>query len=85
MQDMDSKTQELMCNVDKMADNLMLNLKGYSVDKKNKAMTSIQRQFDKAKGYSDDKVQLAIQTYGLVCWFYVVHVTLKLLYSTCTF
>jgi len=67
MQDMDSKTQELMCNVDKMADNLMLNLKGYSVDKKNKAMTSIQRQFDKAKGYSDDKVQLAIQTYGLVC------------------
>jgi len=45
----------------------MSNVKGYSVEKKNETMNSIQRQFDKAKEYGDDKVQLAIQTYELVC------------------
>jgi len=30
-------------------------------------MNRIQRQFNKAREYSDDKVQLAIQTYALVC------------------
>lgn len=67
MRDLDSRAQELMRNIDKLADDYMSNVKGYSVEKKSETMTSIQRQFDKAKEYGDDKVQLAIQTYELVC------------------
>jgi len=66
MRDLDSRAQELMRNIDKLADDYMSNVKGYPTDKKNETMTSIQRQFDKAKEYGDDKVQLAIQTYELV-------------------
>ncbi|XP_050429424.1 inhibitor of growth protein 4 isoform X2 [Adelges cooleyi] len=66
MRDLDSRAQELMRSIDKLADDYMSNVKGYSSDKKNETMTSIQRQFDKAKEYGDDKVQLAIQTYELV-------------------
>ncbi|XP_050520867.1 inhibitor of growth protein 4 [Daktulosphaira vitifoliae] len=66
MRDLDSRAQELMRNIDKLADDYMSNVKGYSSEKKNETMSSIQRQFDKAKEYGDDKVQLAIQTYELV-------------------
>ena len=67
MRDLDSRVQELMRNIDKLTDDYMLNVKGYTADKKREMMTNIQRQYDKAKEYSDDKVQLSIQTYELVC------------------
>jgi len=67
MQRLDSKVQELMLNIDKLANDYMSNVKRYSVEKKNETMTSIQRQFEKAKEYSDDKVQLAKENYELVC------------------
>ncbi|CAH1738409.1 hypothetical protein AGLY_006053 [Aphis glycines] len=66
MRDLDSRAQELMRNIDKLADDYLSNSKGYAPDKKGETLTSIQRQFDKAKEYGDDKVQLAIQTYELV-------------------
>ncbi|KAF0753553.1 inhibitor of growth protein 5-like isoform X1, partial [Aphis craccivora] len=65
MRDLDSRAQTLMCNIDKQADDYLSNVKGYAPDKKTEALSSIQRQFDKAKEYGDDKVQLAIQTYEL--------------------
>ncbi|XP_060844873.1 inhibitor of growth protein 4-like [Rhopalosiphum padi] len=66
MRDLDSRVQELMRNIDKLTDDYMSNSKGYTADKNREMMTSIQRQFDKAKEYSDDKVQLSIQTYEMV-------------------
>ncbi|XP_060873284.1 inhibitor of growth protein 4-like [Metopolophium dirhodum] len=66
MQLLDSKVQELMLNIDKLANDYMSNVKRYSVEKKNETMTIIQRQFDKAKEYSDDKFQLAKENYELV-------------------
>ncbi|XP_027843498.1 inhibitor of growth protein 5-like isoform X1 [Aphis gossypii] len=66
MRDLDSRTQEKMCNIDKMADDYLSNIKTYSGDTKKEKMTDIQLQFNKAKEYSDDKVQLSIQTYELV-------------------
>lgn len=66
MRDLDSRAQELMRNIDKMADDYMSNVQVISAEKKGETLTSIQRQFDKAKEYGDDKVQLAIQTYELV-------------------
>ncbi|XP_026818191.1 inhibitor of growth protein 4-like isoform X2 [Rhopalosiphum maidis] len=66
MRDLDSRVQQLMRNIDKLTDEYMSNVKGYTADKKREMLTNIQRQFDKAKEYGDDKVQLAIQTYELV-------------------
>lgn len=68
MRDLDSRAQELMRNIDKVADEYMSNIRGYSNEKKSDTLNSIQRQFDKAKEYGDDKVQLAIQTYELVSY-----------------
>jgi len=67
MRDLDSRAQEEMCNIDKMADDYLSNINNYSGDTKKEKMTDIQLQFNKAKEYSDDKVQLSIQTYELVC------------------
>jgi len=69
MRDLDSRAQEQMCNSDRMADDFLSNINNYSGDKKKEKMTEIQREFDKAKDYADDKVQLSIQTYELVCCF----------------
>ncbi|XP_026818455.1 inhibitor of growth protein 4-like isoform X2 [Rhopalosiphum maidis] len=66
MRDLDSRVQELMRNIDKLTNDYMSNVKGYTADKKREMLTTIQHQFDKVKEYSDDKVQLAIQTYELV-------------------
>ncbi|XP_001949522.2 inhibitor of growth protein 4-like [Acyrthosiphon pisum] len=66
MRDLDSTQQELIRNNDKLTTDYMSNVNRYSVEKNNDTVTSIQRQFDKAKEYGDDKVQLAIQTYELV-------------------
>jgi len=57
----------------------MSNVKEYSLDKKKETMANIQRQFDTAKAYSDDKVKLSIQTYELVCIFGFGNKTLELL------
>jgi len=44
----------------------MSNVKEYSIDKNNKTMASIQHQFETAKKFTDDKVQLSLHTYKLV-------------------
>lgn len=66
MGEIDSKTNKLSRNADNMAEGLMSKFKEYSSDKKKVIMTSIQQQFDKAKNYSDDKVQLSKLNYDLV-------------------
>ncbi|KAL1116876.1 hypothetical protein AAG570_005345 [Ranatra chinensis] len=66
MRELDSRAQAIMRNIDKMADDFMNNVKTMSAEKKKETMNEIQAQFNKAKEYGDDKVQLAIQTYELV-------------------
>ncbi|XP_075214047.1 inhibitor of growth protein 5 isoform X2 [Lycorma delicatula] len=66
MRDLDSRAQSVMRNIDKMADDYLHNIKALSNEKKKEGMADIISQFDKAKEYGDDKVQLAIQTYELV-------------------
>jgi len=69
MKELDYRSQKVMNNIDKMADSYMSNVKEYSVDQKKETLASIKHHFDTAKAYSDDKVQLSIQTYELVCRF----------------
>ncbi|XP_066902053.1 inhibitor of growth protein 5 isoform X1 [Halyomorpha halys] len=66
MRDLDTRAQAVMRNIDQMADEFMSNLKSMSSEKKKEKMSEIQQQYNKAKEYGDDKVQLAIQTYELV-------------------
>jgi len=62
-------TQQLMCEIDKMADNYMATHKESSAKKNEKTMKTINRMYKQVKEYGDDKVQLAIQTYELVSYF----------------
>lgn len=66
MRDLDSRARELMQNIDRQASVYLTNVRGMGSDKRKDQMDKIQEQFNKAKEYGDDKVQLAIQTYELV-------------------
>jgi inhibitor of growth protein 4 len=66
MRDLDSRAQELMKQIDKLGDDYLNNMKIFNTEKKKEHMNEIQKLFNKAKEYGDDKVQLAIQTYELV-------------------
>jgi len=66
MQELDSRCHELMNKIDRLADNYLSNVKEYSVDKKNETLASVQNQFDTAKKFTDDKVQLSLNTYKVV-------------------
>lgn len=66
MRDLDARAQNVMRNIDKMVDDYLQNVKVLTSEKKKEKMNEIQSQFNKAKEYGDDKVQLAIQTYELV-------------------
>lgn len=70
MRDLDTRAQELMKNIDKLGDDYLNNIKINSTEKKKELMNEIQKLFNKAKEYGDDKVQLAIQTYELVIIFF---------------
>lgn len=66
MRDLDTRAQSLMRTIDSLADQYLHNVSTMSLEKRKEQMECIQSQFNKAKEYGDDKVQLAIQTYELV-------------------
>ncbi|CAH1733357.1 unnamed protein product [Aphis gossypii] len=65
MREIDLRAQQVISDIGKQTDKYFKS-KAYLTDKNKKKMNRIQGQFDKAKAYGDDKVQLAIQTYALV-------------------
>ncbi|CAI6354780.1 unnamed protein product [Macrosiphum euphorbiae] len=66
MQELDLRSQKVMNNIDNIANNYLSNAKEYSLDEKKVTMANITHQFNIAKEYSDDKVQLSIESYELV-------------------
>ncbi|KAK8746447.1 hypothetical protein OTU49_017022 [Cherax quadricarinatus] len=66
MRDLDQRSQDVMRNIDQISDEYLSTVKGLSPEKRSEQMSKIQKMFNRAKEYSDDKVQLAIQTYELV-------------------
>jgi len=66
MRDLDNRAQSLMREIDSMADDYLKVVAQSSPEKRKEQMEKIQKLFNKAKEYGDDKVQLAIQTYELV-------------------
>ncbi|KAK8398220.1 hypothetical protein O3P69_003853 [Scylla paramamosain] len=66
MRDLDQRSQDVMRNIDQISDEYLTTVKSLSPEKRSEQMSKIQKMFNRAKEYSDDKVQLAIQTYELV-------------------
>ncbi|KAE9525475.1 hypothetical protein AGLY_014275 [Aphis glycines] len=65
MREIDSRAQQVISDIGKQTDKYFKS-KAYLTDKNKKKINRIQSKFDEAKAYSDDKVQLAVQTYALV-------------------
>lgn len=66
MRDLDQRAQDVMRNIDQLSDEYLVTVKNLSPEKRSESMSRIQKMFNRAKEFSDDKVQLAIQTYELV-------------------
>lgn len=66
MRDLDNRAQSLMKEIDTQAEDYLKVISTTSPEKRKEQMEKIQKLFNKAKEYGDDKVQLAIQTYELV-------------------
>lgn len=66
MRDLDNRAQVIMKEIDGLANDYLKVVAQTSPDKRKEQMEKIQKLFNKAKEYGDDKVQLAIQTYELV-------------------
>lgn len=70
MRKLDDRAQTAMKSIDSHAKEFMRKLSDSSTimseEERKERLSDIKQLFDKAKEYSDDKVQLAIQTYELV-------------------
>uniref|UniRef100_A0A673N234 Inhibitor of growth family, member 5a n=1 Tax=Sinocyclocheilus rhinocerous TaxID=307959 RepID=A0A673N234_9TELE len=60
MRELDNRAEEKKCEIDKLAEEYIKNVRNLAPDQR------IQNGFSKCKEYSDDKVQLAMQTYEMV-------------------
>ena len=66
MRDLDNRAQSIMKEIDGLAEDYLKVISQSSTEKRKDQMEKVQKHFNKAKEYGDDKVQLAIQTYELV-------------------
>ena len=66
MRDLDNRAQSIMKEIDDLAEDYLKVISQSSTEKRKDQMEKVQKHFNKAKEYGDDKVQLAIQTYELV-------------------
>lgn len=57
---------EKKCEIDKLAEEYITNVRNLAPDQRVEHLQKIQNGFSKCKEYSDDKVQLAMQTYEMV-------------------
>ena len=60
---------DVLHKIDNMADEYLNKVKSLSPEKKTEQMGTIQKLFTRSREYSDDKVQLAMQTYEMVQQF----------------
>jgi len=66
MRDLDTRTQDVVKKINDAADDYMKKVNDMDATEKVERFHSIHTLFGKAKDFSDDKVQLAMQTYEMV-------------------
>ncbi|CAJ0952658.1 unnamed protein product, partial [Ranitomeya imitator] len=66
MRDLDQRTEDLKCHIDRLSRQYMSNARTLSSEEKLQLLRQVQEAYSKCKEYGDDKVQLAMQTYEMV-------------------
>uniref|UniRef100_A0A671SS42 Inhibitor of growth family, member 5a n=1 Tax=Sinocyclocheilus anshuiensis TaxID=1608454 RepID=A0A671SS42_9TELE len=66
MRELDNRAEEKKCEIDKLAEEYIRNVRNLAPDQRVEHLQKIQNGFSKCKEYSDNKVQLAMQTYEMV-------------------
>uniref|UniRef100_A0A672SMW6 Inhibitor of growth protein 5-like n=1 Tax=Sinocyclocheilus grahami TaxID=75366 RepID=A0A672SMW6_SINGR len=66
MRELDNRAEEKKCEIDKLAEEYIKTVRNLAPDQRVEHLQKIQNGFSKCKEYSDDKVQLAMQTYEMV-------------------
>ncbi|CAI9617949.1 unnamed protein product [Staurois parvus] len=66
MRDLDQRTEDLKCQIDRLSSQYMSNARTLSSEEKLQLLRQVQEAYGKCKEYGDDKVQLAMQTYEMV-------------------
>ncbi|KAI1891369.1 hypothetical protein AGOR_G00143110 [Albula goreensis] len=66
MHDLDNRTEEKKSEIDKLAAEYIENVRNLASEQRVEHLQKIQAAYSKCKEYSDDKVQLAMQTYEMV-------------------
>ena len=66
MRELDQRTQDVLKEIDDMAENYTESVRNLPPMEKTEKLKKIEESFAKAKELSDDKVQLAMQTYEMV-------------------
>jgi len=66
MHELDKRNRETMVQIDSSSDEYLRKVRDLSPSKRKLEMEKIQKMFKKSKEMSDDKVQIALQTYELV-------------------
>lgn len=66
MRNLDGRAQSIMQDIDRLGYEFLQIAGEASTERRKEHVSKLQKLFNKAKEYGDDKVQLAIQTYELV-------------------
>ncbi|KAI4896848.1 hypothetical protein NFI96_016910, partial [Prochilodus magdalenae] len=66
MRELDNRTEEKKGEIDKLAEEYISNVRNLASEQRMEHLQKIQNAYSKCKEYSDDKVQLAMQTYEMV-------------------
>ncbi len=66
IQDLDSRVRDILIHIDELKDIYLKSYKSYDQETRLTKVKEIDEQYEKCKQYSDEKVQLANQTYELV-------------------
>merc|ERR1719438_757517 len=66
MHDLDTKNKDILVDIDTASDDYLKKVRDLSPAKRKAEMEKIQRMFKKAREISDDKVNIAVNTYELV-------------------
>ncbi|XP_027015228.1 inhibitor of growth protein 5a isoform X2 [Tachysurus fulvidraco] len=66
MRELDNRTEEKKGEIDKLAEEYITNVRNLASEQRVEHLQKIQSAYSKCKEYSDDKVQLAMQTYEMV-------------------
>lgn len=67
MRDLNSRAQDLMVTIDELGDEFFDSVKARKdAESRSSLLNDINSRFSTVKEYSDDKVQLSVQTYELV-------------------